>query len=102
MKAFSSDSVLSKWKDFISHLVSRYGAVRIEEDEMFMVEFWFQENRKVPRGFSDGDFVKNVYVSLDDFMEWYHEYCKEGRNFGSIGPADESLISPYFSGVKER
>ena len=68
MKAFSSDRVLSKWKDFISHLVSRYGAVRIEEDEMFMVEFWFQENRKVPRGFSDGDFVKNVYVSLDDFM----------------------------------
>lgn len=68
MKVYSSDSILSKWKEFVSHLESCYGAVRIEDDEMFMVEFWFQENRKVPRGFSDGDFVKNVYVSLDDFM----------------------------------
>ena len=68
MKVYSPDSILSKWKEFVSHLESCYGAVRIEEDEMFMVEFWFQENRKVPRGFSDGDFVKNVYVSLDDFM----------------------------------
>lgn len=68
MKVYSSDCILSKWKEFVSHLESCYGAVRIEDDEMFMVEFWFQENRKVPRGFSDGDFVKNVYVSLDDFM----------------------------------
>lgn len=68
MKVYSPDKVLSKWNSFVSHLQARYGAVRIEEDEMFMVEFWFQENRKVPRGFSDGDFVKNVYVSLDDFM----------------------------------
>lgn len=68
MKVYSPDKVLSKWNSFVSHLQARYGAVRIEDDEMFMVEFWFQENRKVPRGFSDGDFVKNVYVSLDDFM----------------------------------
>ena len=68
MKVYSPDKVLSKWNSFVSHLESCYGAVRIEDDEMFMVEFWFQENRKVPRGFSDGDFVKNVYVSLDDFM----------------------------------